>query len=338
MANTKTIPLLKSETLTVGYLKGKKQLVVLENLNLILDSGEMVCLLGPNGVGKSTLIRTISGVQKHLNGKIYLQEKLVSSYNKADLAKIISLVLTEKIPGGNLDVFNLVALGRYPYTGWIGNLSKEDLLRVEWSIEITAIDQLRKKQINELSDGELQKVMIARALAQDGKILILDEPTAHLDLSNRVEIMDLLKNLALETGKAILVSTHDLDLALQTADKLWLISGKNEIFTGSPEDLILNGKIAKTFQKKSFSFDVKTGFFKIKRNLKNTAKLNGKGIALKWTAHALERIGFAIVENAQIEISVLEENQNILWKLKGKNNQYFFKSIEELTEHLKLFY
>ncbi|MDQ3396077.1 MAG: ABC transporter ATP-binding protein, partial [Bacteroidota bacterium] len=195
---------LQTKDLSVGYIKGAKETSILQNLQLDLRGGQMTCLLGPNGVGKSTLIRTLSAVQKPLSGAVHIKEKNILDYKPDELARMISLVLTEKIPGGNLNVFELVSLGRYPYTGWSGNLDKEDKEKVIHSIKVTSIEHLKEKRIQELSDGELQKAMIARAIAQDGQIMFLDEPTAHLDVSNRVEIMTLLRKLAWETNKAIL--------------------------------------------------------------------------------------------------------------------------------------
>ncbi|MDQ3394416.1 MAG: ABC transporter ATP-binding protein, partial [Bacteroidota bacterium] len=225
MSRHQRLLLLNTKNLTVGYKKGRQENIVLKSLQLELRGGELTCLLGPNGIGKSTLIRTLSAVQKPLSGTVFIKQKNILSYKTDALARLVSLVLTEKIPGGNLNVFELVSLGRYPFTGWTGNLTKEDKAIVESSIALTSINHLKEKKIQELSDGELQKAMIARALAQDGVLMFLDEPTAHLDVSNRVEIMNLLRDLANETQKAILISTHDLDLSIQTSDKLWLCAG-----------------------------------------------------------------------------------------------------------------
>ena len=149
-------------------------------------------------------------------------------------------MLTDRINHGNLTAFDLISLGRTPHTGWFGNLRDDDLNRVDRAIENTNVKHLVGKSIHQLSDGERQKVMIARALAQDTPVILLDEPTAHLDLPNRIDIIRLLRKLVRETDKAIIMSTHELDLALQAADKIWLMSMGNKTFSGAPEDLVLN--------------------------------------------------------------------------------------------------
>ncbi|MDQ3536886.1 MAG: ABC transporter ATP-binding protein [Bacteroidota bacterium] len=293
----------------------------------------MTCLLGPNGVGKSTLIRTLSAVQKPLSGAVHIKEKNILDYKPDELARMISLVLTEKIPGGNLNVFELVSLGRYPYTGWSGNLDKEDKEKVIHSIKVTSIEHLKEKRIQELSDGELQKAMIARAIAQDGQIMFLDEPTAHLDVSNRVEIMTLLRKLAWETNKAILVSTHDLDLAIQTADKFWLCRSQSSFHVGTPEDLILNGKLAQTFEKEGFLFDKYSGNFKIKSRYENKIKIEGSGLHHHWLSHALNRIRNRI-NTDDVLIEIKEENGNVIYHLISKLDNAVFNNIEALMVHL----
>jgi iron complex transport system ATP-binding protein len=182
-------PLLTARNLSVGYKTGKRgSRIVSESLGLNLWPGQLVCLLGPNGAGKSTLMRTLSGLQPALSGEITIGKTLLSALKPADLAQKLSLVLTERIEAGNLTVSELVALGRTPYTGWLGSLSEADKEKVTWSMQVTDTLLFADRRMNELSDGERQKVMLARALAQDTELILLDEPTAHLDLPNRVEM------------------------------------------------------------------------------------------------------------------------------------------------------
>lgn len=211
-------------------------------------------LIGANGVGKSTLLRTITGLQNAISGHVLLYGKSISDYKSAELAKKISLVLTEKLPPGNLTVFELIAIGRQPYTNWIGKLSDEDFSKVSEAMELTQTSHLSDKKHYEISDGQLQKVMIARALAQDTPIIILDEPTTHLDLLHKVSLFKLLKKLAHDTNKCILFSTHDIDLAIEMSDEMILMSAKKTI-QDSPADMILKNAFDELFQDDSISFD-----------------------------------------------------------------------------------
>ena len=201
---------LHTENLIVGY----KDKIVIKNLDLDLKSGELTCLLGPNGAGKSTLIRTISGVQKPLEGYSYLGNNLIDRYSKKDLAKELSLVLTDKSAPANLTVYALVSLGRFPYTSWMGSLNAFDQEIIQWVLENTGMLEMANRHIGELSDGELQKALIARALVQDTDVVILDEPTAHLDAPNRIEIFHLLRELTTDSHRSILISTHDIETAI----------------------------------------------------------------------------------------------------------------------------
>ncbi|HEV8512440.1 MAG TPA: ABC transporter ATP-binding protein, partial [Cyclobacteriaceae bacterium] len=232
--------------LSVGYPKGQFKHVLFEGINLALKPGKLTCFMGPNGIGKSTLIRVLAELQKPLAGKVFIPDE-----------KKIALVLTDKITATNMTVWDLVSYGRYPYLSWGLSFSNDDYKVIEQAIKDVRIEGLATKKIEELSDGQLQLAMIARALAQETPVLLLDEPTAHLDLNHRVEIMKLLLGLAQKKNKAILVATHELDLALQTADEIWLATTDKKIKTGIPEDLVLDGSFDEIFQFKGF--DLKTG-------------------------------------------------------------------------------
>ncbi len=307
-------PILNIENLTIGYGKGEKILEVMSNLDLQLNTGQLVCFMGPNGVGKSTLIRTIIGAQKAIEGNIFLDNRNLSELSIADIAKNISVVLTDKINAGNMTAQELIAMGRYPHLGWSVSLSKSDIAIIEKSIDQTNIHELRNRKIYELSDGQLQKVMIARALCQDTPIMILDEPTAHLDLNNRVEVINLLSELAKTTNKAILMATHELDLALQSADRIWLAGAHQPIINGFPEDLVLNGKIDEVFRLKGF--DLRTG--RLEKQLgKGKVVLNGSSHEYLWTKNALERYGYEVVDQTEIVIDIINDG-GISWTIKNK--------------------
>lgn len=252
--------ILKTSNLTIGYKSKKEVTTIAENLNLNLASGKLITLIGANGIGKSTLLRTITGIQKPLSGHVYLNEKSISAYKPLELAQNLSLVLTEKLPPSNLSVFELVALGRQPYTNWVGTLTPEDIVKVNEALALTQITHLASKKHFEISDGQLQKVLIARALAQDTPLIILDEPTTHLDLLHKVSLFKLLKKLTQETEKCILFSTHDIDLAIQLSDEMIMMTPEN-IVQDQPCNLISNGSFSNLFKDEHIVFDAEKGKF-----------------------------------------------------------------------------
>ena len=313
--------LLKTQGLTLGYKQGTKSTILFENLNLSLSPGELVCFMGPNGIGKSTLIRTLAGLQKPLGGE-------VSGSGKSDVA----IVLTDKVSSMNMSVYDLVAFGRYPYLDWRIQLSSDDKNIIDRAIALVHINHLENKRLYELSDGQMQMAMIARALAQETPILLLDEPTAHLDLNNRVEIMNILRRLCRTTQKAILIATHELDLALQTADLLWLATSDKTIHTGIPEDLVLDGSFDTIFQFKGF--DLKTGKVNHETHRGISIQLHGEGFEVLWTKNALERSGYEIEQVAPISIHLLHEDNKLIWKLEKRNQTISYRSIQELLKGL----
>ena len=235
----------------------------MENLSADLFGGELTCLLGANGVGKSTLLRTLSGFLPKFEGDIKILGKAIDDYSDRDLARTIGIVLTERPNVGDLTVTELIGLGRSPYTGFFGRLNSIDETIVKNVISLIKIDKLANRQVLTLSDGEWQKVMIAKTLAQETPLIYLDEPTAFLDFPSKVEIMRLLLDLTRRAGKTIFLSTHDLELALQVADKLWLMDKNERITVGTPEELRLNGSIENFFRCEGVEFDRETGFFRI---------------------------------------------------------------------------
>jgi len=254
---------LGAKELTVGYFRKKKADVVASNISFLLDEGELIALVGTNGIGKSTLLRTISGMQPLIEGAIQLNEKDLHSYTALQLANYLSVVLTETPASKNLTVLELVSLGRQPYTNWMGSLSETDKKIVTLALEATNTEDLSDNKCFELSDGQLQRVYIARALAQDTPIIILDEPTTHLDLFHRASILKLLKNLAAKTKKTILFSTHEIDLAIQLSDKMIVLTPESTYFD-TPKKLIKAGRFDALFPKEMIHFDPETRRFTIK--------------------------------------------------------------------------
>mgnify|MGYP002712973047 CR=1 FL=1 len=256
--------ILKTQNLSIGYTTKKDDIVVSDNIDITLQKGELVGLIGANGIGKSTLLRTLTKVQKPLNGSIFIDGNNLDEISQIDLAKSLSLVLTEPIASKNLSVLELVALGRQPYTNWIGNITALDKTIINQALAHINIQDLKDKKCFELSDGQLQKVLIARALAQDTDLIILDEPTTHLDMYHKVFILKLLQKLVKDTQKTILFSSHEIDLAIQLCDKL-IVMTKDAVVVDAPCNLIDQGAFDSLFPKDMIAFDDKTGTFRVKK-------------------------------------------------------------------------
>ena len=324
----KASPILTTRALAIGYRQPLPR-VLLEDLHLELHQGSLVCLLGPNGTGKTTLMRTLAGMLRPLAGQVYVQQHELHHLKASQLAQKISVVLTDRVDTGNMDGYSVVAMGRYPYTNLMGNLSEKDRHIIQWAIETTETQYLTDRPLHRLSDGERQKIMIARALAQDTPLILLDEPTVHLDLPNRIGIVSLLLKLVRETGKTALMSTHDLDLALQTADQLWLLQGKT-LLTGVPEDMVLQGKLATIFQKEGTFFDLSSGTFRLQVPSHHSIRLQGSGHAHYWTQRALERAGYqVVVDDLSPLITVQQEDGQPTWRLSHQEETVYY-TLEDL--------
>lgn len=285
-------PAIETQSLSIGYqLKGGQRKVVHEALDLQLHAGEVTCLLGLNGAGKSTLLRTLCGFQPPLQGEIRLMGKPLENYSQSRFALTVGVVLTEKITAGGLTVFELVSLGRHPYTGFFGHLKATDKAIIRHALEDVGMTHKTSSYVAELSDGERQKIMIAKALAQQCPIILLDEPTAFLDVTSRIETMALLHRFASEQGKAILLSTHDLDLAIQMGDCLWLQAKDRPMACGTPEDLIMNGAFKDFFDRDNIQFDPQTGKLQMQQQMQPIGVTGDQHTAF-WVGNALIRQGF----------------------------------------------
>lgn len=327
--------ILDAPDVSIGYSNKKGIISIAEHLNLHIFKGEMVCLLGPNGCGKSTLIRTLAGMQNPLQGSICIEGKEIHSLELDELAKMMSVVLTDKIDIINMSVYELVSLGRFPHTNWFGKIQEIDNEIILDSISKVGLDGFADRTIQTLSDGEKQRAMIAKALAQDTPFIMLDEPTAHLDLPNRIEIMKLLKELARTTYKSILLSTHELDLALQVADRIWLMQRNKPMVCGTPEDLVLNGSFEQAFKKQSFDFDITNGLFKINYNYTHKISISGDKTISFWTVRALHRHGFEICEQDTIIPHIVISKKS--WKIFANGIEKECESIFELLFALSTF-
>ena len=221
-----------ANNLSVGYNTSKQ---VFANLSFNLNDGDVVALLGVNGIGKSTLIRTLSGLLSPISGELLINGQSINQLSVQERAHLISIVLTDRIAIEHIKVFDFIALGRAPHKGWLGTLQENDLALIRQNIALLRIENLQAKWLNELSDGERQKVMIARALCQQTGLIILDEPTAFLDFRSKAEILQLLKNVAKTLNKIILFSTHDIDLTLQHANTVWVMTEQKEFYMAQRE-------------------------------------------------------------------------------------------------------
>jgi iron complex transport system ATP-binding protein len=240
---------------------------VATGINGTIRSGELTCLLGANGVGKSTLLKTLSSFQPQTGGEILLEGRELTAYSDKQLSRLIGVVLTEKLDVRNMTVRELVSLARSPYTGFWGTYSKDDLQVVDEAIAMVGIEPLKKRMVHTLSDGERQKVMIAKALAQQTPVIYLDEPTAFLDYPSKVEVLQLLCRISREADKVIFLSTHDVELALQMADTIWLMTQGEAVAIGSPKALAEQGALGRFIEREGIVFDPKTMTIKVTKQV-----------------------------------------------------------------------
>ena len=296
--------LIKAKDLTIGYTNSSNHCSLYQSLNFELRSGELTTIMGVNGAGKSTLIKTICGIIPPISGDVYIKDNNITKLNRAEISKYISIVLTERVADGGLTGWDVVSLGRYNYTGFFGKTSLEDKHIIEQSMHSVGILHLATKQIARMSDGERQKVMIAKSLCQQSDIIILDEPTAFLDIRSRIETMQLLRDCAKQQNKAILISSHDLEQSIQYSDNIWVMSKGEGLYCDTTEDAIISGNIEKIVGENSNLYmDYKTGVFTTKNNPNNqSVKVVGNDTFL--VKNALRRDLINICDDADITISV----------------------------------
>ncbi len=321
--------ILQGTAVAVGYRKGKTINWIAKDIFFSLKAGQMTCLLGPNGVGKSTLIKAILGRNLPTAGEILFENEPIRNFDAQAMARKISVVLTDRISPGNLTVRQLVSLGRIPFMNWLGSVAEEDQSAIDSAIEATKIGYLADRKVVELSDGQLQKTMIARALAQDGELMILDEPTAHLDLVNRMEIMQLLREIAHTRQKAILVVTHDLDIAVETADEFWLMPCGGPLLSGTPEDLILSGKINLLLPSEKFYFNPSTGKIQSSGRL-DYPQIKGPEEVSQWLKLALRKNNIQLGDKVGITV----QKDPVLFIVEYPGTQKILQSIQEVIEEL----
>lgn len=326
--------------LSIGYPDKHGTKLVASHIQAQINSGELTCLLGTNGVGKSTLLRTLSAFQAPIDGEIEILGRPLSQYDDKRLATLIGVVLTEKCDIRNMTSEELIGLGRSPYTGFWGTLRQKDKEAVQEAIELVNITALAQRMVHTLSDGERQKVMIAKALAQETPVIFLDEPTAFLDFPSKVEIMQLLHNLTQTIDKTVFMSTHDLELALQIADKIWLMDKVNGIVTGTPEDLSLEGKLSSFFSRKGITYDTETGFFRIDNVFRAQIRIEGHGNRYAMVRKALQRNGILAHRHIDSDTYIRTDGESsrgfVIHHPNGKTTEV--QTIEALLDVIRLIF
>ena len=325
--------ILSFELLKIGFSSGGNQKILLPPLNAHAVSGELIAVIGKNGIGKSTLLRTLTGLQPSLGGNIYYSGKSIASYTRMELARRIGYISTEIVKVSNMSVYDLVSLGRFPHTNWIGKMDAPNHKAVMEAIELAGMGKFCTRYIYELSDGERQRAMIARLLAQDTSIMIMDEPTAFLDIGSKYEILNLMHRLSHENGKTIIFSTHDLHMALSQSDKIWLIL-ENQMSEGAPEDLLIKGTFDHLFESSLGKFNARNGTFSFRSESRGNIYIEGEGTLKHWTEKAVNRAGFTVSKGRTTPFITIPRKNNPYWVLKNEDNETQYESLYSLIRFL----
>jgi iron complex transport system ATP-binding protein len=319
---------LTAKGLAIGWT-GRAQRLLSSGIDLELKAGDFAALVGPNGSGKSTLLRTLAGIQAPLHGEVSLCGLDLRRLTVEDRSRRAACVFTDRYDSGFFTVFDIVAFGRYPYTDARNRLGARDLAAVDEAITAVGLGSLARSRFAELSDGERQKALIARAIAQGCPLLVLDEPTAFLDAPARVEVFHIVRDLARSSGKAVVLSTHDIDHALRYSDMLWLMDREHSFTVGAPEDLAMSGAIGQAFDGEGFRFDTGSGAFRsIEAERHYGIELEGpESDARTWTARLAERLGLVVSHKAQAGyetlaiVSIGEGEGRLMFTLHGTGEE-----------------
>jgi iron complex transport system ATP-binding protein len=322
------------EDLKIGFTSALSNKVLLPDLNGYARQGDLIAVIGRNGIGKSTLLRTIAGLQQSVGGVISIYGRNIEEYSRIELSRSIGYISTEIIKVSNMRVCDLVSLGRYPHTNWLGRIRHSDDTMINDAILKTGLSDFKYRPLTELSDGERQRTMIAMVLAQDADIMVMDEPTAFLDVSSRFEIMHLMHELTCERNKTIVFSTHDLNTAIARADKVWLLK-ETGISEGAPEDLLLNGDFNTLFDSSKVRFNPEDGSFNFHNDQKGAVCVYGTGVRKYWTEKALIRAGYKIDKTeSAIKVSVSSEKEQT-WEGQINCEERSFSSIYDMINWVR---
>lgn len=326
--------ILSLNALEIGYRSGRTSGRLLPPISTRTFEGELISVIGKNGIGKSTLLKTIAGLLPPLGGSLNIAGRDIREYSRHELALTTGYVSTEAIRITNTTVFNLVSMGRYPHTNWFGGMDAESKRAVLKALGQTGMSDFSDRPVTELSDGERQRAMIAMVLAQETRLIIMDEPTAFLDIRNKYEVIHLLKELSRRENKTIIYSTHDFDTAITQSDKIWLIL-ENELIEGAPEDIMLRKSFGSLFDTKAITFNEEDGTFKVRNESKGTLALSVKGRNDYWTKKALARAGYTIISSDSIPRIESESSMPYRWKYVDSNESIEFDSLYDLISWLR---
>lgn len=321
-------------SLKIGYASGRNEKVLLPPISGSARTGELIAVIGRNGIGKSTLLRTLAGIQKPLGGEVFFGEKNLADYSRMELARKVGYISTEVVKASNMSVYDLVALGRFPYTNWIGKIEMSDHEAIMDALIKTSMDGFCERFISELSDGERQKAMIARIMAQDTGIMIMDEPTAFLDIAGKYEIFHLLNTFSGHSDKTIIYSTHDLQMALGHSDKIWLMTG-NDLIEGAPEDLMIAGAFDHLFDSAAVLFNSHSGTFSFRTRPKGRIFIEGGGDKRHWTEKAFNRAGYVVSREKTKPYVTVQSDSDDSWQLVSDNERKKFVTLYDLITHIK---
>lgn len=325
--------ILSIDSLKIGYITGKKETTLLPPLCARANKGELIAVIGRNGVGKSTLLRTITGLQPSLDGEILFRGKNIMNYSRMQLAREVGYISTELVKVSNMSVYDLVSLGRFPHTDWMGKIDNENHNAILNALDNTSMSGYCKRFVSELSDGERQRAMIARLLAQNTAIMIMDEPTAFLDIGSKYEILHLMSLLAHDNEKTIIFSTHDLQMAINQADKIWLVL-YDKLIEGAPEDLMIAGAFDHLFESSHVQFNSEDGTFSFRSLERGSIYLEGEGIKKHWVEKAINRAGFSVSEDKTIPYITIRDTKNCDYLLTSHNLVRQFGTIYDLVTFL----
>jgi iron complex transport system ATP-binding protein len=326
--------IIELDSLEIGFISGKTKRLLLPPFSAKARRGELIAVIGRNGIGKSTLLRTITGLQPSLNGSLLIESRDIRDYSRKELAEKAGYISTEIIRVSNLSVYDLAAQGRFPHTNWYGRIDPVNHEAIVEALSKAGMTDFSERMVTELSDGERQRAMIAMVLAQDAIIMVMDEPTAFLDIRSRFEIMHLLHQLTREKGKTIIFSTHDFDTAVSEADKIWLML--NDRFSeGAPEDLILSGAINSLFDEAVVRFNSHNGTFMTGREIKGAIAVTGEGDLKFWTERAVVRSGYSVAKSGSSTSIFTPDKNNSSWRVKATGCSLSFNSLYSLSSWLR---
>jgi iron complex transport system ATP-binding protein len=326
--------ILSFDNLEIGFVSGKHKHILFPPARATAYEGELIAVIGKNGVGKSTLLRTIAGLQGLIEGELSVDGKSIKEYSRIQLSEKVGYISTEIVKVSNMKVYDLVSLGRYPYTNWLGSITRADHDIISESLIKTGMDGFSERHVTEISDGERQRAMIAMVLAQDAELMVMDEPTAFLDISSKFEIIHLMHELTTRRDKTIIFSTHDLSTALSHADKIWVLK-ETGLFEGAPEDLMLEGTFNTLFDNSKVKFNAIDGSFNIRNVEKGQITVIGEGEKKYWTEKALIRAGYIIADSGSSIVVESPSEQNPLWKCHKPDSFKEFNDIYDLLEFIR---